>query len=119
MQMSPRREYSSLSALVEKLQSQGTYTCTKAYALDRLGGTARALDARRLHKYLPRSGVQVSRAQFEENIALKVADRKFTADRGPLLAEGKTFSPADDCATAHDALIAHLPGQPWKGLPAT
>jgi predicted transcriptional regulator of viral defense system len=40
-----RRSGSSLSTLIEELQSRGKYTFTKTYALQRLGGTARALEA--------------------------------------------------------------------------
>ena len=39
-------------------------------------------------KYIEHSGHSVSRAQFEENLARKLADPQFYADIGPLLASG-------------------------------
>ena len=71
------------------------------------------------HEYLKRGGVRVSRAQFEENMASKIVDRKFTRDVGPLLVEGAAFNAAADYQMVHGAFIARLPGQPWKGLPRT
>lgn len=70
------------------------------------------------HEYLKRGGIQVSRAQFEENMASKIVDRKFNGDVAPLLVEGTTFDAAAGYQIVHSALIARLRGQSWKGLPS-
>ncbi|MCV0387925.1 MAG: nucleotidyl transferase AbiEii/AbiGii toxin family protein [Nitrobacter sp.] len=64
--------------------------------------------------YMEHGGHRVTRAQFERNLALKMEDRQFTADIGPLLATGEDNW---DMGAAADAvaqnLLARLPGAPW------
>lgn len=64
--------------------------------------------------YMDHSGHEITRALFEENIQAKLRDRQFTADIGPLLADGYTWDIERDAANVSD-LIARLPGEPWKG----
>ena len=41
--------------------------------------------------YMARGGHAVSWAEFEENLAAKMQDRRVAADIGPLLAHGRTW----------------------------
>lgn len=69
--------------------------------------------------YMKHEGHRVTRAQFEENIALKVRDPLFRADISALLATGFTWD-VDEAATAVSSrLVALLPGDPWKGEPSS
>lgn len=45
-------------------------------------------------EYMKHGGHRVSRTQFEENLAAKLTDPRFTADIGPLLAAEPRFSPS-------------------------
>lgn len=65
--------------------------------------------------YMEHGGHSASRAQFEENLAGKLADKSFTADIGPLLAAGYDRDIDDMADTVSAGLIARLPGEPWKG----
>lgn len=65
--------------------------------------------------YMEHGGHQVTRAQFEENIAGKLSDRQFGADIGPLLRAEFSWDPAAAATTVHTRLISKLPGEPWKG----
>jgi hypothetical protein len=53
---------------------------------------------------------------FEQNLAAKKDDAIFTADMTPLLAHGQKWN--FDAAFDHvwNALVARLPGDPWKGI---
>jgi predicted nucleotidyltransferase component of viral defense system len=66
-------------------------------------------------RYMEHGGHQVSRAEFERNIAGKLADPIFNADIGHLLATG--FPPWDSGSAAArvHTLIERLPGAPWQG----
>lgn len=64
---------------------------------------------------MDREGHTVTRAQFEENLALKMEDPGFLADIGPLLVAGHTWEPKDAARIISSGLIALLPGEPWKG----
>ena len=66
-------------------------------------------------KYTDHGGHNVTRAQFEENLALKLEDRQFMADIGPLLAPGYEWAPEAEAAEVSARLIELLPGDPWKG----
>ena len=57
----------------------------------------------------------MTRAQFEENIALKLRDLLFTADISPLLAAGFTWDIQAAAPVVSSRLIELLPGDPWKG----
>ena len=66
-------------------------------------------------EYMERGGHRVTRAQFEQNIEGKLRDRQFTADIGPLLADGFSWDIEAAAASVGSQLIARLPGEPWKG----
>ena len=83
-------------------------------------------------RYLEHEGHRVSRAGFEANMSGKMHDPTFHDDIEPLLVPGafktdafdagafQTGPPSYDPEAAyrrvHEALIARLPGGPWKGL---
>lgn len=59
------------------------------------------------------SGHSVSRARLEENLAGKLADKNFTADVGPLLAEGFDRT-IEEMAAVSEGVINRLPGDPCQ-----
>ncbi|MGH7557142.1 MAG: nucleotidyl transferase AbiEii/AbiGii toxin family protein [Gemmatimonadota bacterium] len=65
-------------------------------------------------EYLNRNGRRVTRAQFEQNLAGKLEDPEFVADISPLLADGFAWN-LDEVVQPVLDLVAHLPGEPWKG----
>lgn len=65
--------------------------------------------------YMKHGGHTVTRAQFERNIALKMADTQFTADISPLLSDGYAWNLHAAAETVSQALIATLPGAAWDG----
>lgn len=69
----------------------------------------------RSHPYMGAEGHRVSRAEFEENLASKMADPRFTADVGLLLAPGVDWSPQNAAALIQQELVARLPGEGWRG----
>ena len=66
-------------------------------------------------RYLEDGGLRVSRAEFESNLAAKLADRMFARDVEPLLAPRAAWDIEDAARYARDQLLARLPGNPWKG----
>ncbi len=68
-------------------------------------------------KYMDHDGRSVTRAQFEENLDLKLEDPQFMADIGPLLAPGYEWEPEAEASVVSSALIELLPGEPWKPKP--
>lgn len=66
-------------------------------------------------KYMAHEGHSVTRAQFEENLALKLEDPRFMADIGPLLAPQYQREPEAEASDVSSRLIELLPGEPWKG----
>lgn len=90
-----------------------------AFDLDRALHLSPAPDPKRIvaffHAYMERGGLQVSRAEFEMNLAAKAENPDFLHDIDPLLATG---APPYDAslALAHiqRELVALLPGDPWK-----
>jgi hypothetical protein len=60
-------------------------------------------------------GHRVCRAEFEANLAAKLADRTFTRDIEPLLAPRAAWDIEDAARYAREELRARLPGEPWKG----
>jgi len=66
-------------------------------------------------RYMIADGRTVTRAQFEENLARKRRQPDFRDDMAPLLRPGFpwAFDVAMDSVLAD--LVAHLPGDPWKG----
>jgi predicted nucleotidyltransferase component of viral defense system len=65
--------------------------------------------------YMEEGGHSVSRAEFEENLAGKLRDRRFASDIGPLLARGHSWDLDAMAARVSDSLITQLPGDPWRG----
>jgi predicted nucleotidyltransferase component of viral defense system len=66
-------------------------------------------------EYMARDGHQITRAQVEQNLALKMRDRTFLADLSPLLAGGDAWDPVAAEARVSRDIVALLPGDPWKG----
>lgn len=66
-------------------------------------------------EYMSREGHKVTRAQFEENLSLKMRDPGFVADIGPLLAAGHEWDVEAAEMVVSSRLIKLLPGEPWKG----
>lgn len=66
-------------------------------------------------RYVNHGGTPVTRAQFEANMAAKVSDPAFLADVPPLLRTGLVYDPRDAWSRVHAAIVARLPGEPWKG----
>jgi len=66
-------------------------------------------------EYLDAEGHSVSRAEFEENLAAKVADGRFMQDVVPLLAPGMVWQPEEAVRLVGRELLARLPGDAWKG----
>lgn len=69
-------------------------------------------------QYMEHGGHDVTRAQFEQNIAAKLRDAQFNADIGPLLAAGFSWNSEKAAESVRSNLIVRLPGDPWKGGPA-
>lgn len=68
--------------------------------------------------YMDNSGHRVTRAQFEQNLTLKLRHKTFLADIGPLLASsGERFEVSLGAKIVRKALIEKLPGEAWKGTP--
>lgn len=66
--------------------------------------------------YMENEGHSVSRAQFEENMHIKRADAQFTADIGPLLANGHAWDFEAAATRVQAGLIERLPGDLWRGV---
>jgi predicted nucleotidyltransferase component of viral defense system len=66
-------------------------------------------------EYLNQSGLRVSRAEFEANLAAKLADPAFTQDVVPLLGPGVAWDLEGAARYVRQELLTCLPGSPWKG----
>lgn len=66
-------------------------------------------------EYMSRERHKVTRAQFEENLSLKMRDPRFVADIGPLLAAGYEWDIKAAELVVSSRLIKLLPGEPWRG----
>lgn len=66
-------------------------------------------------RYMVHGGASVSRADFEANLAAKLAGNVFVEDLRLLLPAGAAYDPAMAAETVKDELIARLPGEPWRG----
>lgn len=66
-------------------------------------------------EYMVRDGHAITRAQVEQNLALKMRDGAFMADLSPLLATGEAWDPIAAEALISQRLVALLPGDAWKG----
>jgi len=65
-------------------------------------------------EYMKREGHQVTRAQFERNLASKFRNAQFNADIGPLLAAKYQWDRAKAGEMVLQRVISLLPGDPWK-----
>ncbi|MGI6682049.1 MAG: nucleotidyl transferase AbiEii/AbiGii toxin family protein [Myxococcota bacterium] len=66
-------------------------------------------------RYLEEGGQRVSRAEFEANLAAKLADPMFVRDIEPLLAPRAKWDLEDAGRYVREELLVRLPGEPWKG----
>jgi predicted nucleotidyltransferase component of viral defense system len=77
------------------------------------------LDAVRLvaafERYMELGNTPVSRAEFEANMAAKMADPTFLEDVPILLRTGLEYDAAAAWPRVQAALVARLRGEPWKG----
>jgi predicted nucleotidyltransferase component of viral defense system len=87
------------------------------HALGR-GGADAARTVEAFSQYMEHEGHRVSRAEFEENLLGKMANRSFTAEVGPLLASGTSWDVGAAVEVVRTQLLVRLPGEPWKGKPA-
>jgi predicted nucleotidyltransferase component of viral defense system len=78
-----------------------------------------AFDAERVltafERYMSWGGTPVTRAQFEANLLMKLADPAFLSDVAPLLRTGLEHDAGAAWSRVHAALVCRLPGAPWKG----
>lgn len=65
--------------------------------------------------YMQAEGHAISRAQFEENLALKLRDERFRTDVVALLRVGFAWDPDEGGALVGRELVARLSGLGWKG----
>jgi len=103
-----------LRALYQRKQGRDLFDLATALQNPRLD-PARILTA--FTEYLTREGHAVTRAQFEQNLARKMADPQFTADISPLLAPGHPWDATAAASAVSSRLIARLPGEGWRGDP--
>jgi predicted nucleotidyltransferase component of viral defense system len=67
-------------------------------------------------RYIAHDGGAVSRAEFEANLAAKLASRVFLEDLRLLVPADVDYNPATAAQIVKDELLARLPGEPWKGV---
>ena len=65
-------------------------------------------------RYMRESGLEVSRAEFEQNLTAKLEDEIFLADMTPLLRTGITWDADGAGQVVFSVLLARLPGAPWR-----
>ena len=68
-------------------------------------------------RYMHHSGARVSRAEFEENLLAKLADKAFAEDIAPLLKDPESYAASIAGDLVLTRFVAKLPGQPWKRPP--
>jgi len=67
--------------------------------------------------YVERSGLAISRAEFEANLVEKMKDPNYPRDIEPLLARATEWRPLEAADYIRRELIPLLPGEPGKGGP--
>lgn len=96
-----------LRALYQRKKGRDLFDLSEA--LTRLAG----LDAEKIVacflRYLENDGRRVTRAELEENLAEKIADKVFLGDVPPLLALGVPFDPVAALERVREALLSRLP----------
>ncbi len=65
--------------------------------------------------YMEKSGQKISRADFEENLLLKLSDASFRDGTQPLLRPGTDYDVDEAGQCVLDEFISQLPGESWKG----
>lgn len=65
-------------------------------------------------RYMREEGRTISRAEFEENLALKLADDRYTTDVAPLLARGLSWQVEEAAGLVHGKLLTLLAGDAWR-----
>jgi predicted nucleotidyltransferase component of viral defense system len=65
-------------------------------------------------EYLKKSGLSVSRAEFEENLHAKLDDAAFLSDVEPLLVSGILWKPEAAAYYVKTRILPLFPGRPWK-----
>jgi len=66
-------------------------------------------------RYMSHDGTTVSRAEFEANLAAKLASGAFLEDVRLLVPADVAYDPLAAARLVRDELITRLPGEPWKG----
>jgi predicted nucleotidyltransferase component of viral defense system len=102
-----------LRALYQRKQGRDLFDLAIALADERVD-PERVVHA--FLKYMEHEGHSVTRAQFEENLALKMHDHAFLADISPLLAANLEWDPRAAAPVVSARLIQLLPGDAWKGV---
>ena len=120
-----------LRALYQRSKGRDLYDLVTA--LERVPQLNSAKVVECFRRYLEQEGNRVSRAEFEANMAGKMQDPVFHGDIAPLLLGdfhldqdaldgravlngGAPYDPDEAYRRVHEAFIAQLPGEPWKGL---
>jgi len=101
-----------LRALYQRRKGRDLYDLWLALATGK-ADSGRVVEC--FQRYLKHDGLAVSRAEFEANLAEKLASAVFLEDIGPLVPPGMAYDPAKAALVIKDKLIAKLPGEPWKG----
>jgi len=65
--------------------------------------------------YMANDALTVSRAEFEANLAKKLASDSFTQDMQLLIPASYAYSPSQAARVVQQQLISKLPGKAWKG----
>jgi hypothetical protein len=106
-----------LRAFYQRKKGRDLFDLATALARHPVTDTGKVVDC--FAHYLEVSGLCVSRAEFEANLAEKLADPAFRSDVAPLLTSAAgtklDFDVAHAAEVVHRFLIARLPGEPWKG----
>lgn len=100
-----------LRALYQRRKGRDLFDMSTALSTD-------AVDPARLvaafSRYMTEGGHRVTRAVFEENLALKLEDQRFLTDIPPLLAADQQWNPAEAAALVMEQICPLLEGEPWK-----
>ena len=84
---------------------------------DALTGTTVAADrvVEAFQRYMKEEGHGISWAEFEQNLALKLEDNRYTGDVSPLLAPAIAWDARVAASVVHRELLTRLTGDPWAG----
>lgn len=101
-----------LRALYQRRKGRDLFDMSTALAV---GAAAPERIVSAFSRYMNEGGYRVTRAAFEENLALKLEDPRFLSDIPALLATGQTWDAQTAAAYVMDALCPLLEGDPWSG----